>query len=211
MDLRWRQQWRIYRILYAKTINSEKLPNELTFIFHSCQIYFWQEFLIFIKLVKIRNLLWKLKIFFYLCVNQVQHRVKRCKSAVGYSVYLKWGQSIKDWYTTEYGKGSFSSLSARTGDGLQIEFATRLVFSPELCVRRFESCQAVRPLKTSPRTRVHPGRFRGAWAAEWSCFVCTNLRTEVVSAVLGPMGEEIAGPVSDTLRHDLLLKLNILL
>ncbi len=40
-----------------KTINSEKLPNELTFIFHSCQIYFWQEFLIFIKLVKIRNLL----------------------------------------------------------------------------------------------------------------------------------------------------------
>ena len=113
MDLRWRQQWRIYRILYAKTINSEKLPNELTFIFHSCQIYFWQEFLIFIKLVKIRNLLWKLKIFFYLCVNQVQHRVKRCKSAVGYSVYLKWGQSIKDWYTTEYGKGSFSSLSAK--------------------------------------------------------------------------------------------------
>ena len=164
MDLRWRQQWRTYRILYAKTINSEKLPNELTFIFHSCQIYFWQEFLIFIKLVKIRNLLWKLKIFFYLCVNQVQHRVKRCKSAVGYSVYLKWGQSIKDWYTTEYGKGSFSSLSARTGDGLQIEFATRFVFSPKLCVRRFESCQAVRSLKTSPRTWMHPGRFRGASA-----------------------------------------------
>ena len=107
--------------------------------------------------------------------------------------------------------GSNPSLSARTGDGLQIRFATRFVFSPKLCVRCFESCQAVRLLKTSPRTWVHPGRFRGAWAAEWSCFICTNRRTEVVSAVLGPMGEEIAGPVSDTLRHDLLLKLNILL
>lgn len=147
----------------------------------------------------------------YLCSNQVQHRVKRCKSAVAYSVYLNWGQSIIDWYTADSGKGSISSLSARTGDGLQIEFATRFVFSPKLCVRCFESCQAVRPLKTSPRTRVHLGRFRGAWAAEWSCFICTNRRTEVVSAVLGPMGEEIAGPVSDTLRHDLLLKLNILL
>lgn len=51
----------------------------------------------------------------------------------------------------------------------------------------------------------------GVHRPEWSCFVCTNHRPEVVSAVLGPMGEEIAGPVSDTLRHDLLLKLNILL
>ena len=62
--------------------------------------------------------------------------------------------------------GSNPSLSARTGDGLQIEFATRFVFSPKLCVRCFESCQAVRPLKTSPRTRVYSGRFRGAWVAE---------------------------------------------
>ena len=120
MDLRWRQQWRTYRILYAKTIDAEKLPKKLTFIFYSCQTYFWQEFLIFTKLVKTRNLLWKLKIFFYLCVNQVQHRVKRCKSAVGYSVYLKWGQSIKDWYTAEYGKGSFSSLSAINAENQQI-------------------------------------------------------------------------------------------
>ena len=42
----------------------------------------------------------------------MRHRVKWCKSAVAYSVYLYWSRNITDWYTAEYRKGSFSSLSA---------------------------------------------------------------------------------------------------
>ena len=66
------------------------------------------------------KVIWQITKFSYICLNQVRHRVKQCKSVVGYSVYLNWGQSITGWYTAEYEKGSFSSLSARTGDGLQI-------------------------------------------------------------------------------------------
>ncbi len=34
------------------------------------------------------KVIWQITKFSYLCLNQVRHRVKQCKSVVGYSVYL---------------------------------------------------------------------------------------------------------------------------